>query len=228
MAGIRPAFITGSVVKIKLNGKTLAFCTNFACSISVLTQTPKVLGKFEADSVEPLGYLVSGSFSVVRYAKGIKKALGNSVPTDLAANDAGNGVGNWGTMWGGKLGDILARNGIGNDGRAHEALDPSKFSNGTTFDIQVYQKVDAHASGGSGTVSGNGLDILGSILQGGTNTGPGNSPNTDYLGVLNIRNARITQADFGISKRAPAMDHFNFVAIYADGDSWVANGSGQN
>lgn len=231
MAGTRPTFITGATAKIKLNGKTLAFCQDFSCTVSIAHQTPKVLGKYEGDSVEPLSYLVQGSFSIIRYAKGIKKLVPNT-PKGLADNDAGNGVGNWGTVWGGALGDLLARNGIGNDGRAHEALDPSKFSNGTTFDIQIYQKV-----GKSGRSSNNPASNLGrafndfltgatSILDGGTNSGPGNDPTTDYLGVLNIRKARITQASFGLQKRGAAIERFNFTALYVDGDGFVANSSG--
>lgn len=195
MASVQPTFITGATAKIKLNGKTLAFCTDFSCSIEILTKVPKVLGKYEGDSVEPLSYSVSGGFSILRYAKGIASTLGKGhLPPGLAANDAGNGVGNWGTVWGGGTGilDALARNGIGTDGRAHEALDPSKFGQGTTFDIQIYQK-----AGSDG----------------------------DLLGVLNIRLARITRADFGLQKKGVAQERYTFVAIYADGDAYVANAS---
>jgi hypothetical protein len=229
MAGTKPTFITGANAKIRLNGKTLAFCQDFSCSVQILTKTPKVLGKYEGDSVEPLGYVVSGSFTVVRYAKGIKKTLGDGhFPHGLAENDAGNGVGNWGTAWGGKLGDLLSRNGVGNDGRAHEALDPSKFSGGTTFDIQVYQKVQVGPA-----TSGNVLETATGILEGAPlplldSSGPGydgRDNRVDYLGVLNIRRARITQADFSISKRSPGVERFNFVALYVDGDGFVADAS---
>lgn len=196
MSGIRPFFVNGANAKIKLNGKTLAFCTDLSYSVSVLTQTPKVLGMYEGSSVEPLGYTVNGSFTIVRYVKDVPAAIGGKKPDGVAENDAGNGVGNWGTVWGGKLGDFLARNGIGNDGRAHEALDPSKFSNGTTFDIQVYQKTN-------------------------------NGVKTDLVGVANIRNCRITQADFSLSKKGVAMQRFTFTALYADEDSFVADFSGQ-
>lgn len=223
MASVKPTFITGATAKIRLNGKTLAFCADFNCSVQILTKTPKVLGKYEGDSVEPLGYMVSGSFTVIRYAKGVRKALGDGhFPNGLAENDAGNGVGNWGTVWGGKLGDILSRNGIGNDGRAHEALDPSTYGNGTTFDIQVYQKVAVSASG---TPAGNLLQNVTDVLNGGTGSGPGNDHTVDYLGVLNIKKARITQADFSISKKSAAVEHFTFVALYVDGDGFVANAS---
>jgi hypothetical protein len=227
MAGIQPTFITGAAAKIRLNGKTLAFCQDFSCSVQVLTKTPKVLGKYEGDSVEPLGYMVSGSFSIIRYAKGIKHALGpGTTPGGLAENDAGNGVGNWGTVWGGQLGDFFSRQGIGNDGRAHEALDPSKFGNGTTFDIQVYQKVARSTPTQSNTPSGSIFQAGTDLLSGGLDTGPGSHARNDYLGVYNIRRARITQADFSINKRALAVERFNFVALYVDGDGFVANASG--
>lgn len=191
MAGIRPTFITGANAKVRVNDKTLAYCTDLSYSVQVLTQTPKVLGMYEGSSVEPLGYTVSGSFSVIRYAKDVQENVGGKAANGLAANDAGNGVGNWGGAWGGKVGDFLARNGVGNDGRANEALDPSRFSNGVTFDIQVYQK----------------------------------TPNGD-IGVANIRNVRITQADFNLQKKNAATQRFNFVALYVDEDSFVADFSG--
>ncbi len=225
MAGTKPTIITGATAKIRLNGKTLAFCQDFSCSIQVLTRVPKVLGKYEGDSIEPVGYSVSGSFTIIRYAKGIKKLVGpGAYPHGLAENDAGNGVGNWGTQWGGSVSDLLSRNGVGNDGRAHEALDPSKFSGGTTFDIQVYQKV---AKGG-GTTDGNLLRRGTDILTGENfiNEGPvSENQSVDFLGVLNIKKARITQADFNINKRNAAVERFTFVAIYVDGDGFVANAS---
>ncbi len=191
MSGVKPFFITGANAKVKVNDKTLAFCTDLSYSVSILTQTPKVLGMYEGSSVEPLGYTVSGSFTVIRYAKDAKANIGVA-PNGAAGNDAGNGVGNWGSAWGGGLGSFFARNGVGNDGRANEALDPSKFANSVTFDVQVYQK----------TPSGE-------------------------IGVANIRNVRITQADFSMTKKGAAQQRFNFVALYVDEDSFVADFSGQ-
>lgn len=191
MSGVKPFFITGANAKVKVNDKTLAFCTDLSYSVSILTQTPKILGMYEGSSVEPLGYTVSGSFTIIRYAKDAKSNVG-AAPNGAAGNDAGNGVGNWGSAWGGGLGSFFARNGVGNDGRANEALDPSKFANSVTFDIQVYQK----------TQSGE-------------------------IGVANIRNVRITQADFSLTKKGAAQQRFNFVALYVDEDSFVADFSGQ-
>lgn len=197
MAGVKPFFVTGANAKLILNGKTIAFCSDFACSVQILHQTPHVLGVYEGISVEPLGYNVSGGFSIIRYVHNAQGSIGGVSPPGVAPNDAGNGVGNWGSVWGGGiLGNLPSV--IGNpfaggaDGRANEALDPSTYSQGTTFDIEVYQK-----------------------------TGEG-----DPLGVIKVRQARITRADFALTKRAPGMDRFEFVALYVDGDAYVANPSG--
>ena len=222
MAGMRPFFLSGGNAKIVVNGRTIAFCSDFSYSVQVITQTPHVLGLYEATSVEPLGYNVSGSFTVIRYAKGAVENIGGTAPNDIAANDAGNGVGNWGGAWGGGLGSFLANNGVGNDGRANEALDPSKFANGTTFDIQVYQKL-ATPGVTNNTVAGQAQ----ALLQAAEGALTGNNLEVnDVLGIANIRNARITQADFSITKKGSAVQRFNFVAIYADEDSFVANTSG--
>jgi hypothetical protein len=228
MSGSLPSIITGATAKIRLNGKTLAFCQDFTCSIQVLTKVPKVLGKYEGDSVEPLGYSVSGSFTIIRYAKGIRKLNGpGGSPIGLAENDAGNGVGNWGGQWGGSVSDHLSRYGIGNDGRANEALDPSKFGGGTTFDIQIYQKVQRDTSRStSHTAEGNLLRKVTDIGTGDNflDEGP-KSETINYLGILNIKKARITQADFSLNKRSAAVERFTFVALYVDGDGFVANSS---
>lgn len=219
----KPFFITGANAKIRLNGKTMAFCTDVSYSIQILTQTPKILGMYEGSSVEPLGYSVSGSFTVIRYAKDAKAAIG-SHPQSIAQNDAGNGVGNWGGVWGSGVGNFLARNGIGNDGRANEALDPSRFANGTNFDIEIYQKVQTQP-----TNSALDAQIAGfaSRLINAASGGTGDSGPTDAIGVAKIRNARITQADFRMTKKGAAIQTFNFVALYVDEDSFVADYSGK-
>jgi hypothetical protein len=222
MAGVRPFFITGANAKVRLNGKTLAFCTDLQYSVSILTQTPKILGMYEGSSVEPLGYSVSGSFTVIRYAKDAQANVGAVPPQGIATNDAGNGIGNWGAAWGGGLGSFLAANGVGNDGRPNEDLDPSKLANGTTFDIQVYQHIPSPAPV-SQTIEAQ----VGNTLQNITNALTGSSTDTNgVLGVANIRNARITQADFQLTKKGAAIQRFNFVALYCDEDAFVANFSG--
>jgi len=250
---VRPFFISGGNAKIKINGKVFAFCTDIAYSIDIQHQTPKILGMYEGSSVEPLGYTVSGSFTVIRYAKDVNTALGGGKPPGIAGNDAGNGVGNWGSTWGngiaGGLKGAIGNLGLGNDGRSQEALDPSRFANGTTFDIEIYQKVPTRKTGHSPPVKGSRLDTTGpfSSLPGikdainGVNDARQAVDNvnnkiaaitnpttvTDSVGVAKIRNARITKADFSLSKKGVATQRFSFVALYVDEDSFVADFSGQ-
>lgn len=47
MAGVKPMFLTGANAKIKVNGITLAYCTNLSYSVKVAHATPTVLGMFE-------------------------------------------------------------------------------------------------------------------------------------------------------------------------------------
>jgi len=124
MAGVRPFFVTGANAKLKLNGKTMAFLTDFQCSVQIAHQTPHVLGVYEGVSVEPLSYNVNGMFSIIRYVHNAHENIGGVAPPGIAANDAGNGVGNWGSVWGGGvLGNLPSTLGNpfagGADGRAN-------------------------------------------------------------------------------------------------------------
>ncbi len=143
MAGVAPFFITGANAKIKLNGVTLAFCTDLSYSVIVNHATPVVLGMYEASSIEPLSYKVSGGLTVVRYANNVKEELeskGYKTPVNVSPD--GNGVGNWTKNSGQDLGSrILSSGAFGNDGRAQENFNPSKLQNGTFFDIEIYQKM---------------------------------------------------------------------------------------
>lgn len=146
MAGMRPFFLSGANAKIKINNVTLAYCTNLSYSVQVNHATPRVLGMYEPTSVEPLSYIVTGSFSIVRYVADVKDNVGGVSPN--GADPAGNGVGNWGPDG---LGKRLAQgfNFSAPDGRAYDALNPSKLDKATGFEINVYQKI----AGGGGQQS---------------------------------------------------------------------------
>ena len=138
MAGMRPFFLTGANAKIRVNMKTLAYCTNLSYTVDVKHATPTVLGMYEASSVEPMSYKVSGSFSVIRYVADMVSDVGGHSPHGVQAT--GNGIGAWGPE--GLVDKALAGFNIskGVDGRAYEDLNPSKLDKATTFNIQVYQK----------------------------------------------------------------------------------------
>jgi hypothetical protein len=139
MAKRAPFFIVGATAKIKVNDQTLAFCQDFSYSVVVAHATPHVLGQYESNSIEPLLYEVSGSFSVIRYTRNaVKNTIDSGAEPPDGVSNLGNGIGSWGANNFGNL---------GSDGRANENLDPSVLHVGTFFDIEVYQKV-------AGTVRG--------------------------------------------------------------------------
>lgn len=133
MAGVAPFFITGANAKIRLNDRTIAFAQDFSYSVTVKHAAPKVLGKYESDSLEPLSYEVSGSFSIIRYARGAAEALresGSEAPHGVA--DSGNGIGEWSSS-----GKVF----FDSDGRANDNLDPAALKLATFFNVEVWQKL---------------------------------------------------------------------------------------
>lgn len=135
MSKLAPFFLTGANAKVKVNNKTIAFCTDVSYSVNVHHVAPRVLGMYESTSLEPLYYEVTGTFSVIRYVadvKGFNENLGAKTP--VGVSDKGNGIGAMGK-------DTAFERNIGNDGRANEALNPETYDKGTFFDIQIYQKM---------------------------------------------------------------------------------------
>ena len=185
MAGLKPFFLTGANAKVRVNGVTLAYCTNIFYSVVVNHASPKVLGMFEPTSIEPLGYSVTGSFTVIRYVADASDYSGEVAPYKVSEKKGGNGVGEWG----GKN-DLISRL---SDGKAYDAMNPAKLDKAISFDIEIYQKL----------------------------------PNQDQRHVAKIREARITRADFNIANKTAATQVFQFTALYADEDSFLADFSGQ-
>ncbi|CAB4125748.1 hypothetical protein UFOVP53_217 [uncultured Caudovirales phage] len=142
MAGMRPFFLTGANAKIKVNNITLAYCTNLSYSIIVNHASPKVLGMFEPTSIEPLGYSVTGSFTVVRYVADATNEIEGSVPNGV--NAKGNGIGAWGPT--GTLNRLVkGLNPSHADGRIYDNLNPGKLEKATGFEIDIYQKIGTNA-----------------------------------------------------------------------------------
>ena len=180
MAGIRPFFLTGANAKITVNNHTIAYCTNVSYSVIVNHATPRVLGMYEPSSVEPISYVVNGTFSVIRYVGGSSDNIQGTLPN--GTKQTGNGVGAWGKD------SIIS----GTDGRANESLNPSKLDKSTGFDIVISQKL----------------------------------PDGKTQSVAKIRDARITAANFNLAKNTAATQSFQFTALYADEDSFLADFSG--
>lgn len=135
MAKLAPFFLKGANAKVKVNNKTMAFCTDVSYSVIVNHAAPKVLGMYESPSLEPLSYEVVGTFSVIRYVADVKSTNEhNGFKTPDGVSDKGNGVGAMGPN------NPVSKN-IGNDGRTQDALNPETFNNATFFNIEVFQKL---------------------------------------------------------------------------------------
>jgi len=193
MSGMIPFFLTGANAKVRVNNKTIAFCTDLSYSIKVAHVNPKVLGMYEGHSVTPLSYEVTGSFTIIKYTRGMAEQHdglhGDKLP--FGVTETGNGIGAWGPD--GVVYDLTAS---GNDGRANQSLNPVYLKNSVMFDIEVYQK----------------------------------GPHNDEVPVAQLPNCRIIQSDFKLSKRGVATQTFQFIAVYANEDTFVtsASGVGQN
>jgi len=192
MANQKTFFLTGANAKIKINHRTIAFCTNISYTVTVNHAAPTLLGMYEGSSVEPLSYAVNGSFSLIRYTAGIVADSGGL--NGIEVKDTGNGIGAWGPEGvverikaGVKL-DVSKA-----DGRVYDNLNPKMLEKATGFEIEIHQKY-----------------------------GNGNDTHT----IARIRDCRITSANFNLSNKSPAMQAFNFRALYVDEDSFISDFSG--
>jgi hypothetical protein len=139
MSGQTPFFITGASAKIRLNGVVLAFCTDVTYSIRVKHNQQYILGMFEPQSLDPQSYEVSGSFTIIRYARHLQSFLAKQgFPSPNGVTDSGNGVGEWGPKKG-KIASSLGGNSFGGKARVDQSFDPSKLHVPQGFDIEVCQ-----------------------------------------------------------------------------------------
>ena len=130
MAGKLPTFVTGANAKIKLGGKTFAYCSDVSYNIAVDVVPIETMGRYEAVTLEPVNYTIAGDLSVVRYTK----IAGAAAMPGTAAN--GNGLGNV------DLG--------GNGAKGSHHFDPGNMLVSKTWDLEVYQKTQAAPTAAGG------------------------------------------------------------------------------
>ena len=231
MAQKTPFFLTGANAKIKLNGRVIAFATDISYNISVKHASPRVLGRFEVETHQPLAYDVSGSFTIIRYSKDIKDILGGVAPSDPSPK--GNGAGSWGLHSGvdGAIGGALGLPHPSGqfDGRADEAFIPSRMFQSKMFDIEIFQKVPgASPEVDLGNVAGNFFsNPLGTMAAGiGGNLKDTLLGGDNQCQIATLQDCRLTAASFILSNKNVARQKFNFVARYAHEDTFLARKSG--
>ena len=220
-------FLNGANAKIIVNGITLAYATDIAYRISVKHATPRVLGMVEATEITPLYYEVTGSFTIIRYAKDVANIVASS-PNDV--NGKGNSIGSWKVQKGNAILDAVGTLGTGAaEGKTHESFVPARIAAGVMCDIEIRQMVDAFVGATGPSASGipGGGGFFGSPAAFGTvRPGAGSTTERRECTIAKIRSARITDSDFALTKRGVATQRFTFMARYADEDGFSADKSG--
>lgn len=212
MSNIQAFFPTGARCKIKVNGVTLAYATDLEYRVSVPHNEFNILGSYEADAIEPTGYHVTGSFTVIRYIEGETKRI----KSPSGASEYGNGIGSFSPNL--STGASIAANSVGlpGDGRANQSLDPSKLQEATGFDIEIYMKISPEKM--------KIIDVLNPISFSETALGLVDKF-SDYSGIARIRGARIIGASATLTKRGLLMQRFEFIGQFLDEDSFIAGES---
>lgn len=213
MANKKPFFITGSNCKIKVNGVTIAYATDLSYSVSINHIPTKILGVYESDTIEPLSYAVSGSFTVIRYVDAAQSLIGKME----GSSGYGNGVGSFAASSDFTRPDLLR-----SDGKADQSANPAKLGDATGFDIEIYQKIPPRGYVGNDLANG----LVSAINSTGILVGE-RYQTQDILGIARIRNCRIVAINSTISKKSPMIQQFQFVANYVDEDSFISEASGQ-
>jgi hypothetical protein len=119
MANQIASFASGSVLKIIIDGSTMAYATNLSFSDDVSHAAVGGIGSFSYDALEPLQYLARGSFSLMRHSQKAT-ALLSSLPERMKQGGVGEADGN----------SMLKGN----------SFNPSQLLLSKTFDINVYEK----------------------------------------------------------------------------------------
>jgi hypothetical protein len=233
MAGKTPFFLSGGNARILVNNKTVAYATNVTYRISVKNAAPRVLGRAEVETIQPLTYDVTGTLSIIRYGRGLQSYFGSRAPQSV--DNKGNSMGSYGlSSIGGVVGGAL---GLPNkdgqfDGSPNEAFDPSRFFQSKMFNIEIRQVLPP-----SGNTDGNqkSKNEIEQIIKNGRkilNTLDDNlvknqtSSGKDETPAVLLRDCRFEDLSFQLDRRGVATIQLTFRARYADGDDIIARKSG--
>jgi len=233
MAGKTPFFLSGANARILLNHKTVAYATNIAYQVSVKHATPRVLGRFEVEVIQPLSYDVTGTLSIIKYGRGLKSYYGTHAPEGVT--NKGDGVGSYGlASFGGGLGSALGLPTADGqfDGAPNEAFNPSRFFQSKMFDIEIRQKIaNSSTLGNSKPLTlQNFNQAFGQALLDKANDALARDIVTptkaEETSVILLRDCRFENMSFRLDKKGVATIDLTFRARYADSDDGLAHKSG--
>lgn len=213
-----PFFLTGANAKILINNRTMAYCTNVSYRVSVRHASPRVLGRFEVETIQPLSYDVSGTMTLIKYARGLRDFIESSKEVTAPANTSqkGNGLGSLGPQG---IENFDPRNLF--DGQADEGLIPGRLFQAQLFDIEIRQRLpDGYGKGNSAAFDQRIQQSAANLL-----TGAGSNGRNETTIVL-LRGCRIEDYNFHLERKGAATITLSFKARYADDDTFIARKSG--
>jgi hypothetical protein len=117
-----------------------------------------------------------------------------------------------------------------NEGRAHQAFNPSKMNKAMSFDIEIKVKV-----GGGATIVDRVTEQVitpnfqlqnDNVNKTMVTTETSHAASQIECTLAFIRNARLTSTDFKVSKRGLAIQSYTFAAQYLNEDTFLADMSG--
>lgn len=224
MANKSSFFLTGANARIIINNTTVAYATDISYNVHVEHAEPRVLGRFEVETIQPLAYNVEGQLSIIKYARGLKSYLKERAPDN--ASDNGSGVGS--LRSGSALGAVGSALGLPTtdgqfDGGADEAFVPGRFFQSKMFNIEIRQKIPIVDTGTitSETIRRLGLENLDDALVRDVVR-----PSDNETTIVFLRDCRFTDLGFAMTKRGVAVQTLRFKARYADDDTFIAAKSG--
>lgn len=209
IAGKGSFFLVGANAKIILNNKSVAYATDVSFSVKVRHASPRVLGRFEVETIQPLTYDVEGSLTIIRYGRGLKafhEATGSVAPSNVS--NQGNSIGSFGRQ-GLNLGQLGLPDSSGQfDGRADDAFNPAKFFQSQMFNIEIRQKLKSSS-----------IDRIRHVQL-------GKKIGDEETTVIMLRDCRLLDMQFKLNKKSVAVQVYTFKARYMDDDTFIARKSG--
>jgi len=186
MSNILPLFNSAPRIRIRLNGRTLAYAIGFNIGISIDVQPISIIGSFQPVALEPLMYnVVTGTMQIIRLVSGVSRNA-NKAAADLNANKQVTQPASF--VEEPDDGPNTANNPM-KRADLYQHLDPRQVLSSRSFDIDLYVRVPVQGSEFNGA--------------------------TDEALWMSIKDCRVTSRNTNIAMGSLTNEPLTFQGIYA-------------
>lgn len=186
MSGILPLFNSAPRIKVRINGKTLAYAIGFNIGISIDVQPISIIGSFQPIALEPLMYnIVTGTMQIIRLvsattrASSVAVARANKNKQISGASDLFDDTNN-----------PLRRDTL------YQHLDPRQVLSSQSFDIDLYMGLPPSDSNGATIAVAAGMAPADQVLW------------------MTVKDCRITSRNTNIAMGSLTNEPLTFQGIY--------------